>query len=971
MDGDKERTDGAEEEDDDKKQKSAEAGAPSAGRAAVRKEDAVAVKKESSAKEQKPGGGRAPPPVPLRASAQKPKDLPLKEAAPTPSAGRGGEQVEKTKASRPTQRDPAKTVMKPGRSADQSDTRAASKSPCRKRETSPRLTTRKEPSPKRVTAEPKSPLSQRRAEASARHGTCQEAATGRDEGRGARSPRDDKASTPSPGGSPKRLQQTSGSRRTSGAGPDARRSEEQLKVSPQRKARSPTEMKTASPSSRGSPGTKKKITSPRQAETSPKRVPKSKTSSYRQKDRESSESLQEEHVKEAVPKTKCRPPEDVGAPKISEDASDYSKQEAKTTDSGGSSEAGKSEDHSSKPTVRQTMFTAEHRHDQPTPQTNGNGNVPLATENTARPQFEREPQHISETNQQQKDDGNIAKTTETKETPKVNSVPEQSPSFHEQSHPEYGKKTQNMAETSLSEIKPSSDKRPASSCVSGEIGGNASAGETELSTKEALTLRNNAIQTYFSDTQNQSDKLQSVTGASHSDDAKEDVTEEECNTSELLTLERKKKDEKNSTIKGLPEARNANQPENMHKPTVTSGLRRSESEKCPSEKKKRVHSDSSVRNKRDKSAGRIFEETEEKRKTKNKSEKTQEDKFHVDSLHEKLLQGEGTIRKIAKADTMKSDTNLSSPTRKTLRTKIPDGYQELVNKEKVRDEKLQRLENRDVFPDNDAKCFSKLTNKHLKNVNGANITLTSSPQNKYSATDEPRINHLNGQEQPQKFDTHGQAQISRAKEAQVEDESSGCGGLQGRKCPVYFGVKSYLHQFYDSDPSGLQSYEAYLEDEDDFEYMVDPAKRRKSCCSQGLWFRAGIWGGANLLLIGMIAMLVGHLTPPRQVVLETGYDLEVLDRTAIAFNHRLELCRLVGLGVFCCGGMVLLITLLVSTIKHAQREPTIPAAPLVEPFEASPSATKIPITERIKPVQPSIWPQSATVRDGSLVVQMP
>jgi hypothetical protein len=45
-----------------------------------------------------------------------------------------------------------------------------------------------------------------------------------------------------------------------------------------------------------------------------------------------------------------------------------------------------------------------------------------------------------------------------------------------------------------------------------------------------------------------------------------------------------------------------------------------------------------------------------------------------------------------------------------------------------------------------------------------------------------------------------------------DDSAPGCGGTQGRSCPIYFGVKSYLHQFYDSAPvKDSQLYEDYTE----------------------------------------------------------------------------------------------------------------------------------------------------------------
>lgn len=57
------------------------------------------------------------------------------------------------------------------------------------------------------------------------------------------------------------------------------------------------------------------------------------------------------------------------------------------------------------------------------------------------------------------------------------------------------------------------------------------------------------------------------------------------------------------------------------------------------------------------------------------------------------------------------------------------------------------------------------------------------------------------QEQPEQTSQEGE-----------EDSAPGCGGMQGRNCPIYFGVKSYLHHFYDSAPvKNSQLYEDYTE----------------------------------------------------------------------------------------------------------------------------------------------------------------
>ena len=80
-------------------------------------------------------------------------------------------------------------------------------------------------------------------------------------------------------------------------------------------------------------------------------------------------------------------------------------------------------------------------------------------------------------------------------------------------------------------------------------------------------------------------------------------------------------------------------------------------------------------------------------------------------------------------------------------------------------------------------------------------------------------------------------------------------------CPDYFGVKSYLHNFYETatykDPK-------IYEDDDDFRYLLNPNARRRRCPS--VWLKICIWLGVNLVFFGAAGILIGYLVPPKIVI---------------------------------------------------------------------------------------------------------
>jgi len=131
------------------------------------------------------------------------------------------------------------------------------------------------------------------------------------------------------------------------------------------------------------------------------------------------------------------------------------------------------------------------------------------------------------------------------------------------------------------------------------------------------------------------------------------------------------------------------------------------------------------------------------------------------------------------------------------------------------------------------------------------------------------------------------------------------------KCSDIFGVRSYLHQFYEKpsfkDPD--------LYEDDDLRYLLNPNRKRPCCHS--IWWKIFVWIGVNFLIFGVIGVLVGYLVPPKtEIVGSSENNIEVLDTQALQFNENLDICKLVGVILFCIGGMTLTIALLFPSFLH-------------------------------------------------------
>ncbi|XP_033737266.1 neurensin-1-like [Pecten maximus] len=176
-------------------------------------------------------------------------------------------------------------------------------------------------------------------------------------------------------------------------------------------------------------------------------------------------------------------------------------------------------------------------------------------------------------------------------------------------------------------------------------------------------------------------------------------------------------------------------------------------------------------------------------------------------------------------------------------------------------------------------------------------------------------------------------------------------------CPDYFGVKSYLHDFYDNhvykDPQ-------IYEEDDDIRLLLNPsAKRRRRC--PPIWLKVCVWCGVNLLLFGMIGILVGYFVPQKPIIrkLIHGENVAMVDHRAMSYNAVLDLCKLVGLILFCTGGVLLASALLLPSILTSRCsceddcDDAIPVNLGEEPGPKSPIEMTIPATSKLKNVQPA------------------
>lgn len=220
------------------------------------------------------------------------------------------------------------------------------------------------------------------------------------------------------------------------------------------------------------------------------------------------------------------------------------------------------------------------------------------------------------------------------------------------------------------------------------------------------------------------------------------------------------------------------------------------------------------------------------------------------------------------------------------------------------------------------------------------------------------------------------ASFGTVDEDRAATKGTGSGGQD------YFGVRSYLHQFYESG-RGSSSAARYGKYKCDWRSSKHPHGQ----CSGIYWWKTMAMFGAGCLVIGIVTIIAGLLIPPRPVAV----DSELIsdgqrpgdDDAAAAFDFRLEICRMVGLTMFCAGGLILAVSLMVPSFYRscsaaAGAGDEVSAQPVIADVEEDsdsdadharslPVKSAVPVTAAPTEVQPATKLGEATLVSDTLI----
>nr|XP_019946508.1 PREDICTED: neurensin-1-like [Paralichthys olivaceus]XP_019946509.1 PREDICTED: neurensin-1-like [Paralichthys olivaceus] len=132
------------------------------------------------------------------------------------------------------------------------------------------------------------------------------------------------------------------------------------------------------------------------------------------------------------------------------------------------------------------------------------------------------------------------------------------------------------------------------------------------------------------------------------------------------------------------------------------------------------------------------------------------------------------------------------------------------------------------------------------------------------------------------------------------------GSETGSSC-LHFGVRSYLHHFYEECSSSM-----WERDPEDREFVQSP---RSALWNSAVW-KVSLALGLLILTAGIASLSVGYITPPKIESFGEG-DLLFVDTHAISFNRGLHLSAAAGIGLSCLGSALVAMGVVVWILPRA------------------------------------------------------
>ncbi|KAI2800522.1 Neurensin-1 [Blomia tropicalis] len=189
----------------------------------------------------------------------------------------------------------------------------------------------------------------------------------------------------------------------------------------------------------------------------------------------------------------------------------------------------------------------------------------------------------------------------------------------------------------------------------------------------------------------------------------------------------------------------------------------------------------------------------------------------------------------------------------------------------------------------------------------------------------------------------------------------------------YFGIKSYLHNFYENVSSrGGGGFDEFDDDGMVVNHitMKDANRRRRST----LWLTT-IIAGALSLFCGAILLVAGFTFPKMKIDIGYQEEMRIIDKSAFEFNEHLDQFKIIGLAMFAIGGTLvasaLLLPSLLSTSNYddGDEDERSPFKLRINENDAgliSENKNLIPITEQVKTVQPKQEKQASIITNAGL-----